>query len=178
MRKLPLTKISLPAVMLIYDKKTGAYTYEMPSGFGLIVSNVGKKEILKMKPALRMYGAAFQIQDDFLNLKASKESGYGKEFADDILEGKWTIFAERAEKLLKGRDLEKFHAIYGNRSASVEKRKELVEIFDSNGVFDQAMKFQREVWKKAKTRVEKFIPKTEKGKELIEVLDFGCDRTK
>lgn len=178
MRKLSLSKISLPAVLLIYDRKTGTYTYEMPCGYGLFLSNLSSKGISKRRMVFRDYGPPFQIEDDYLNLKAKPESGYGKEFADDILEGKWTIFAERAEKLLKGRDLRRHHKIYGNRNASVDERKEEIELFEKYGVFDQAMAIQKALWMQAKNKVHGLIPKTEEGRNLLAVLDYGCDRPK
>jgi len=178
MRRQTLSNVSLAAVLLIYDRKTGTYTYELPCGFGLYLSKLDSMDILRRRIAFRGYGAPFQIEDDYLNLRAKPGSGYGKEFADDILEGKWTIFAERAERLLKGQDLERHHQIYGNRRASVEERKEEIELFDKYGVFNEAMAIQAALWAQVRSKAHELVPRTEEGKNFIAVLDYGCDRPK
>jgi geranylgeranyl pyrophosphate synthase len=176
MKKLPISKISLPAVLLIYDRKTGTYTYELPTGYGLLISKLKPEDILKRRMVFREFGAPFQIQDDYLNLVAEPSSGYGKEFADDILEGKWTIFPERAQRLLKGRVLERHNQLYGNRRASIDDRKEVAEYYWRYGVFDQAMEIQKALWTQARNRAYELIPKNESGRTLLAIMDFGGDR--
>jgi geranylgeranyl diphosphate synthase type II len=70
-------------------KKTSWYTCLYPCRVGAIVANAERAT-----PELDRYGwflgAAFQIQDDILNL-AGDEDAYGKEIGGDLREGKRTL---------------------------------------------------------------------------------------
>jgi geranylgeranyl diphosphate synthase type II len=73
-------------------KKTCWYTCIVPLRAGALIAGVLPTELGPMTSFGFRIGAAFQIQDDVLNLTA-EEALYGKEIAGDIAEGKRTVMA-------------------------------------------------------------------------------------
>jgi geranylgeranyl diphosphate synthase type II len=71
-------------------KKTCWYTSIHPIRLGAIIGSKGKIDANIFNRFGYYLGAAFQIQDDLLNLAGEKEK-YGKEIGGDILEGKRTL---------------------------------------------------------------------------------------
>lgn len=78
-------------------KKTSWYSFIYPMRVGAMVARSGH---IKNEEFCRLgwyFGAAFQIQDDILNLTADYEK-YGKEIAGDLWEGKRTLILIHALK--------------------------------------------------------------------------------
>ena len=71
-------------------KKTCWYTCIHPIRIGAIIGSQGEVNTEAFNRFGYYIGAAFQIQDDLLNLEGDKEK-YGKEICGDILEGKRTL---------------------------------------------------------------------------------------
>jgi geranylgeranyl diphosphate synthase, type II len=71
-------------------KKTGWYTCIHPCRIGALIGSGGSIGLDRFNQFAYFMGAAFQIQDDVLNLVAEYER-YGKEIGGDIWEGKRTI---------------------------------------------------------------------------------------
>ncbi|MFD0345669.1 polyprenyl synthetase family protein [Kitasatospora aburaviensis] len=94
-------------------KKTSWYTFLYPCRAGLLVAEGAHTEATRLDRFGWYLGAAFQIQDDVLNLVGTL-ADYGKEIAGDLWEGKRTLLlihllerctpAERArtERYLEG----------------------------------------------------------------------------
>jgi geranylgeranyl diphosphate synthase type II len=71
-------------------KKTCWYTCIHPCRIGALVGSGGEADLDAFNRFGYYMGAAFQIQDDLLNLVGQRER-YGKEIGGDILEGKRTL---------------------------------------------------------------------------------------
>jgi geranylgeranyl diphosphate synthase, type II len=71
-------------------KKTCWYTCIHPCRIGAVIASRGAIDLDRFNRFGCFMGAAFQIQDDLLNLLAS-EARYGKEIGGDIWEGKRTL---------------------------------------------------------------------------------------
>jgi len=91
-------------------KKTSWYTVISPMRLGALVAGSRVRDTEFLVDPGRKLGVGFQIHDDVLNLSAGER--YGKEAADDLLEGKRTLILI---KLLS--------------SASPQDRRRVVEIF-------------------------------------------------
>jgi geranylgeranyl diphosphate synthase type II len=76
-------------------KKTTWYTCIAPMRLGAIIADVPASRLNDLIPFGFRIGAAFQIQDDVLNL-IGDEALYGKETNGDIAEGKRTLMAIHA----------------------------------------------------------------------------------
>jgi geranylgeranyl diphosphate synthase, type II len=76
--------------LLMILKKTCWYTAVHPCRIGALIASQASLDLNRFNRFGYFLGAAFQIQDDILNILGDQET-YGKEIGDDILEGKRTI---------------------------------------------------------------------------------------
>jgi geranylgeranyl diphosphate synthase type II len=84
---------------------------------------IGSKGRLPLEPLIRLgffFGAAFQIQDDLLNLEPGE--AYGKELDGDLREGKRTLMLIHALQHAPARDRERLHRFV---AAARHERSEL-----------------------------------------------------
>ena len=72
------------------ELKTSWYTFITPLQAGAIAAGAGPERMAPLESLGRHLGAAFQITDDLLNLRADPEE-YGKEIGGDLWEGKRTL---------------------------------------------------------------------------------------
>ena len=84
-------------------KKTCWYTCIHPIRIGALVGSGGSVDLDRFNRFGYFMGAAFQIQDDLLNL-AGAEVKYGKEIGGDIWEGKRTLILIHALNLANPRE--------------------------------------------------------------------------
>ena len=97
-------------------KKTCWYTCIAPLRTGALIANVRQTELGPLHAFGFKIGAAFQIQDDVLNLTAEIEL-YGKEIAGDIAEGKRTVIVVHLIAHAKPADRKRILDIYARRRA-------------------------------------------------------------
>jgi geranylgeranyl diphosphate synthase type II len=71
-------------------KKTCWYSFIHPVRIGALIARPGELDLDRFNEFGYFLGAAFQIQDDILNLIGSRER-YGKEIGGDLYEGKRTL---------------------------------------------------------------------------------------
>ncbi len=102
-------------------KKTCWYTTIFPSRVGALIGNRDARNLERFDRFGFFLGAAFQIQDDLLNL-VGDERRYGKEIDGDIREGKRTLMLihllRRAESNERERIAEFLAAPRGDRTES------------------------------------------------------------
>lgn len=86
-------------------KKTCWYSFIHPCRIGALIARpeIGPEELDAFNAFGFLLGAAFQIQDDVLNLEGA-QSRYGKEIGGDIYEGKRTLMLSRLAALAPDRD--------------------------------------------------------------------------
>lgn len=120
-------------------KKTCWYTTIFPSRVGALI---GSRDTFELDRFLRFgffLGAAFQIQDDLLNLIGDPER-YGKELNGDLWEGKRTVLLIHLLAQLRATDRERIGEILRGKRA--ERRAEDVawmrEQLESRGSIDYA----------------------------------------
>jgi geranylgeranyl diphosphate synthase, type II len=105
------TPVRVRDYFLMVYKKTCWYTCIAPLRLGTIIAGVDRGLLDSLIPLGFRIGAAFQIQDDILNLEAD-EKLYGKEIGGDIAEGKRTLMAIHALQTSDGTTREKLSAVY------------------------------------------------------------------
>ncbi len=86
-------------------KKTCWYSFIQPCRIGALIATRDGVDLDRFNRFGFFLGAAFQIQDDLLNLTGD-EQRYGKEIAGDLLEGKRTLMLLHLFKKLPGRGYE------------------------------------------------------------------------
>jgi geranylgeranyl diphosphate synthase type II len=113
-------------------KKTSWYTVISPMRLGAFVAGARTEDADSLVEPGKKLGVGFQIHDDVLNLSAGEK--YGKETADDLLEGKRTLILIRLLSEADPQDRERVVEIF---SMSREERRPLMgEILDLINKYD------------------------------------------
>ena len=110
-------------------KKTSWYTVISPMRLGGIAAGADPQTLRSLIDAGTTLGVAFQIHDDVLNLSAGAK--YGKQYADDLLEGKRTLILIRLLQVgtreEKQRMVELFAMPREERKAHLDEILEMIE---------------------------------------------------
>jgi len=110
-------------------KKTSWYTVISPMRLGGIAAGADPQTLGALIDAGTTLGVAFQIHDDVLNLSAGAK--YGKQYADDLLEGKRTLILIRLLQVgtreEKQRMIELFAMPREERKAHLDEILEMIE---------------------------------------------------
>jgi geranylgeranyl diphosphate synthase type II len=120
-------------------KKTCWYTTIYPSRVGALIATRSASELDRFVRFGFFLGAAFQIQDDLLNLVGDHAS-YGKELDGDVAEGKRTLMLIHLLRRARGRERAKLARIL----AQPRGRRDLSDIrwirkrMDHHGAIDHA----------------------------------------
>ena len=115
--------LSVRDYMQMCLKKTSWYSFIYPMRVGAVVAAAGQLSEDQFCRLGWYFGAAFQIQDDILNLTADYRN-YGKEIAGDLWEGKRTLMLIHCLKHCSAREkarLTRFLARPQNRVAAVPR---------------------------------------------------------
>lgn len=115
-------------------KKTCCYTTIYPCRIGVLVASGPDASLEAMTRFGFFVGAAFQVQDDLLNL-IGDEAQYGKELAGDIWEGKRTAMVIRLFQLATDTERERLRRILGTdrrnkTAANVRWVRRLMDRYD------------------------------------------------
>jgi geranylgeranyl diphosphate synthase, type II len=101
------------------ELKTSWYTFITPLQAGAIAAGAGPERLAPLESLGRHLGAAFQITDDLLNLRADPEE-YGKEIGGDLWEGKRTLMLLHTLRSAEPNDRERAVQILSKRRPSAD----------------------------------------------------------
>jgi geranylgeranyl diphosphate synthase type I len=122
--------------MTMVGKKTGAL-YAAAAGIGGILAGGNPTYIDALYHFGYGIGMAFQVQDDIIDLMASKEIS-GKDQASDLREGKQTLINIRARE--KGIDLTPYR-----KELTPKEIDEVIALLRKEGVIDEVQAISREL---------------------------------
>jgi geranylgeranyl diphosphate synthase type II len=108
----------------LVHKKTTYYTFLAPMVVGAIVAGAGAEHLYRLRLFATALGAAFQIQDDILNL-TGEQSRTGKETAGDLWEGKHTLMLLHAIRQSTPRERRRARDILAKARPTTRSRDEL-----------------------------------------------------
>jgi geranylgeranyl diphosphate synthase type II len=111
------------------ERKTSWYSFITPLQAGAIAAGVGADELAPLESLGRALGAAFQITDDLLNLRADPED-YGKEIGGDLWEGKRTLMLLHALRSAEPEGRDRAVRILAKRRPSVDGEHDLTDLLD------------------------------------------------
>jgi geranylgeranyl diphosphate synthase type II len=103
-------------------KKTCWYTTIYPSRIGALIGTGSERDLDRFIRFGFFLGAAFQIQDDLLNLVGDRRR-YGKELGGDVWEGKRTLMLIDLLRRASGRDRGRLSAFLGRPRAARTARE-------------------------------------------------------
>ncbi|HTJ83355.1 MAG TPA: polyprenyl synthetase family protein [Polyangiaceae bacterium] len=123
-------------------KKTCAYSTVFPMRAGVMIARRSADAPL---PTLRyafLLGAAFQIQDDILNI-AGDHRQYGKELAGDLLEGKRTLLTTRLMQCGSPSERERVTAFLGAKRSTKSEAQlaDMLALLDKYDCVEYARRF-------------------------------------
>lgn len=127
-------------------KKTSWYSFIYPMRVGALIARGGRLEPERFCRFGWYMGAAFQIQDDILNLVGSYQN-YGKEIGGDLWEGKRTLMLISLQKLCSGKEklvLQSFLAKHRNERTEAELAW-IYGLMERYGVINQARKSAKQL---------------------------------
>lgn len=122
-------------------------------------------------------GLAFQIRDDYLNLKGEEEK-YKKKIGDDITEGKRTLLVIHALKHLPKEKAERLKEILRMHTEDRELINEAISLIEESGAFEKALAVSENFLEEAKAILQRRIPDGEPKRILLEVVDYVVKREK
>jgi geranylgeranyl diphosphate synthase type II len=118
-------------------RKTCWYTTVHPLRVGALIGAWGRADLDALVRFGAYLGAAFQIQDDLLNL-VGDESAYGKEIDGDLYEGKRTLVLIHLVQHAEGSDRDTVHHYLGleREARPPELVAEIRSMMDAYGSID------------------------------------------
>ena len=165
---------------LIYRMKTGAYTLGGPSAGGAKIGGLEKEKCDELYECMSEYfGNSFQIMDDALNLLPEAEvPRYGKEFGDDLNEGKPTMFVAIFNERADEKDKEEFFKLFGRMEPPLtrDERKYLVELMKKYDVLEEGKKYAEKKFYEGLERVRQIIPEKDESKEFYGLIWYSFKR--
>jgi geranylgeranyl diphosphate synthase type I len=102
---------SLDDIIRMYVQKTGRYTFSLPLMLGAMIAGAEEKNLERFSVLGEKMGIVFQIKDDELGLFGS---GTGKVSGSDIRENKKSIFRYYLFSRIRGEDVARCEALFGN----------------------------------------------------------------
>ncbi|WKG06108.1 polyprenyl synthetase family protein [Mycolicibacterium sp. HK-90] len=111
------------------ELKTSWYSFITPLQSGAVAAGAGSDCLSPLESFGRHLGAAFQITDDLLNLRATPQE-YGKEIGGDLWEGKRTLMLLHALRCAEAAEREHAVHILSKRRPSAESELGLTDLLD------------------------------------------------
>jgi geranylgeranyl diphosphate synthase type II len=115
--------------LAMVELKTSWYSFITPLQVGVIAAGAGPECLPPLESLGRHLGAAFQITDDLLNLRADPEE-YGKEIGGDLWEGKRTLMLLHTLRCAEPGDRDRAVQILSRRRPSADGELGLATLLD------------------------------------------------
>jgi geranylgeranyl diphosphate synthase type II len=169
--------------LLMCHKKTCWYTCIAPMRTGALIAKVRPDRLPAFLPFGFKIGAAFQIQDDILNLTAEQRL-YGKEIGGDIAEGKRTVMVVHVLHVLRHTspaDAAIVLRIYGKQreQKSADEIEFVLDRMKCHGSIDFARDLAHRLTMSAASSFERrfgWIPDSPYRRFLEEMITYMIDR--
>jgi geranylgeranyl diphosphate synthase type II len=116
--------------LTMVELKTSWYSFITPLQVGAIAAGEDPDRLAPLEALGRHLGAAFQITDDLLNLRADPDE-YGKEIGGDLWEGKRTLMLLHAMRCAAPADRQRATHILAKRRPTADGAISLVELLDT-----------------------------------------------
>jgi geranylgeranyl diphosphate synthase, type II len=111
------------------ELKTSWYSFITPLQAGAVAAGAGTDQLAQLESLGRHLGAAFQITDDLLNLRADPED-YGKEIGGDLWEGKRTLMLLHTLRSAEPADRDRALHIMARRRPTADGDVDVADLLD------------------------------------------------
>ena len=154
--------------------KTGAL-----AGFSVeiaaIMADASKEVEENLRRFAELAAAAFQIQDDILNV-VGDEAKYGKEIGGDIKEGKRTLMVIHALRNLPEPDARRLKEILDMRTGDRSLIREAIDLLRKSGSIEYAKEVSRRLAEEAMKSLRRAIPDPVRRRKLELLASFLITR--
>jgi geranylgeranyl diphosphate synthase type I len=164
-------EISADEYLEMIEKKTGLM-FMMAAKGGALIGGGTDEQVEAMAEYGRLLGIGFQIWDDVLDIKRSKDM---KSYGSDIKAGKKTLMMVYALEHANPEDKRKLTGILGNRSASDDDIKLAIEILNRSGAVDYTENLAEDYANKARELLN-VLPDSDSKTVLEEFVEFMVKR--
>ncbi|RLF42418.1 MAG: polyprenyl synthetase family protein [Thermoplasmata archaeon] len=162
-------RVSEEEYIEMINKKTAAL-FSCSAEGGAIIGGGSEEEIKRLAEYGRFLGLAFQIWDDYLDLKG-EEREFGKRIGNDIREGKKTLMIIHALSRVDEDEKRIILSVLGKSDASDEEVRKVIDILDSVGSLKYSKEKALEFSRKAKELIRSF-PESETRRYMEEFVDY------
>ncbi len=153
--------------------KTGTLA-RMAAKLGGILAGADDKTIEVLGDFAESLGVAFQIQDDILNICPGED--WGKDFGDDISEGKRTLLVIRALKTICSEDAKDLIGILNLKTKNKIIIGEAIGILKNSGSLEYASDFARNLVREAWGKLDLVLRESKSKDKLKMFCDFVVER--
>ncbi len=153
--------------------KTGTLA-RMAAKLGGILGEANEEVVDALGEFAESIGVAFQIQDDILNVCPGED--WGKDFGDDISEGKRTLLVIRALKVLNEEDCKDLVGILDLNTKNKVMIGEAIGMLKNSGAVEYSNEVARDLVRDAWSKLNKVLPLSEAKNKLKMFSDFVVER--
>lgn len=153
--------------------KTGTLA-RMSARLAATLCGASKDVVEKLGRFAESLGIAFQIQDDILDV-TSPES-IGKEYGNDIKEGKRTLMVIYTLRRANEKDRRRLIEILNKHTDDIKERKEAISILEKYGAIEYARKVARKIIENAWKDVDKILPESEAKNKIRAFAEYMIER--
>lgn len=133
--------------------KTAWYSVATPLVLGALFAGAPQETIEALRHFGLDLGVVFQITDDILNLKGSKEA-QGKDFRSDITEGKRTLLSTYALQNLSDQKKQELRAILSRKTTDENQHEKAASLMKEAGAFEYAQNISHDLFERAMSYLE------------------------
>lgn len=153
--------------------KTGTLA-RMSAKFGAILGGASDEVVKSLGEFAESLGVAFQIQDDVLNICPGKD--WGKDFGDDVSEGKRTLMVIRALGVLDENEARDLVGILDLQTKNSVLISEAVRLIKKSGAVEYAKDFARDLVREAWEKLDGVLIESDAKIKLKGFADFVVER--
>ena len=165
--------IGIEDYLLMATHKTAFYSGGTPLAVGAIIGGASDEQVEALRSFGIAAGLAFQIQDDLLNL-VGKESAIGKDFRNDITEGKRTMMVVHAVQ--NSAQADELIEILKSKTTDPQALARAVQIMEESGSLDYARSHANAIIAKAKAELAASLMPGEYLDLLLSMADYFVER--
>jgi geranylgeranyl diphosphate synthase type II len=161
-------------------KKTGWYSFIHPARIGALIAQPDRTDLDNFNQFGFFLGAAFQIQDDVLNLVGDRKK-YGKEIGGDLLEGKRTLILSHLFKNVNGQEIGRLRAYLAKPRVQRLPREAawIQQLMQARGSIEYARTAARQLAAGARRELETAYAGAAAGPDMVflrSLLDYMVSR--
>ncbi len=167
-QKVSIFSIKEEEIMGCLANKTGALL-GIAMKIGAAIGGADKETIKKVGALGGIFGTAFQLRDDVLNIVSSKVSENKGGIGDDIKEGKMTVLVQYALHHSSKGDANTLAKIIGEHTSSKRKIKTAINIIKRSGAVEYVEKLAKEKTDETIKLLDEVIPESE-AKQMMRAM--------